>query len=70
MVAYSISEDLPKEIPRALKNIGNTICRTPIILGLGEMEKVFENLSAMPPGRPDLGEINTIPMKYGLEFLH
>ncbi len=46
---------LPKEIPHAFKNIGNTIGRTLLVLVPGGMEKVFEDLSAMLPGLPDLG---------------
>jgi len=53
---------LPKEIPHAFKNIGNTIGKTLLILVPGGIEKVFEDLSAMPPGPADLGKINTITM--------
>jgi len=60
---------LPKEIPHACKNIGNTTGRTLVVLVPGGMEKVFEDLSAMPPGPPDIGKINAITMKYGVEFL-
>jgi hypothetical protein len=60
---------LPKEIPHAFKNTGNTTGRTLVVLVPGELEKVFEDLSAMPPGPPDLGKINAIMMKYGVEFL-
>ncbi len=60
---------LPREIPHAFKNTGNTIGKTLIVLVPGGMEKVFEDLSAMPPGPPNLGKINAITMKYGVEFL-
>jgi quercetin dioxygenase-like cupin family protein len=60
---------LPKEIPHGFKNTGNATGRALIVLVPGGMEKVFEDLSAMPPGPPDLGKINAITMKYGVEFL-
>ena len=60
---------LPKEIPHAFKNIGNTTGKTLVVLVPGGMEKVFEDLDAMPPGPPDIGKINAITMKYGVEFL-
>jgi quercetin dioxygenase-like cupin family protein len=60
---------LPKEIPHAFKNAGNSTGRTLVVLVPGGMEKVFEDLSAMPPGPPDLGKINAVTMKYGVEFL-
>jgi hypothetical protein len=60
---------LPKEIPHAFKNTGNTTGRTLMVLVPGGLEKVFEDLSAMPPGPPDLGKINAITTKYGVEFL-
>jgi quercetin dioxygenase-like cupin family protein len=60
---------LPRGIPHAFRNTGNTAGRTLMVLVPGGMEKVFEELSAMPPGPPDLGKINAITMKYGVEFL-
>jgi quercetin dioxygenase-like cupin family protein len=60
---------MPKEIPHAFKNAGNTTGKTLVVLVPGGMEKVFEDLSAMPPGPPDIGKINAITMKYGVEFL-
>ncbi len=60
---------LPKDIPHSLKNIGNTTGKTLIVLVPGGMEKVFEDIDAMPPGPPDIGKINAILMKYGVEFL-
>jgi quercetin dioxygenase-like cupin family protein len=60
---------LPREIPHAFKNAGSTTGKALIVLVPGGMEKVFEELSAMPPGQPDLGKINAITMKYGVEFL-
>lgn len=60
---------LPKDIPHAFRNAGNTTGRSLVVLVPGGMEKVFEDLSAMPPGPPDLGKINAITMKYGVEFL-
>lgn len=60
---------LPKDIPHAFRNAGSTTGRSVVILVPGGMEKVFEDLSAMPPGPPDLGKINAITMKYGVEFL-
>ncbi len=60
---------LPKAIPHALKNIGNTTGKTLIVLVPGGMEKVFEDISAMPPGPPDIEKINAITMKYGVKFL-
>jgi len=60
---------LPREIPHAFKNTGNSTGKTLVILVPGGMEKVFEDISAMPPGPPDIGKINAITMKYGVEFL-
>jgi quercetin dioxygenase-like cupin family protein len=60
---------LPKDIPHAFRNVGNTAGRSLVVLVPGGMEKVFEDLSAMPPGPSDLGKINAITMKYGVEFL-
>jgi quercetin dioxygenase-like cupin family protein len=60
---------LPKDVPHAFRNAGDTVGRTLIVLMPGGMEKVFEDLSVMPPGPPDLGKINAITMKYGVEFL-
>jgi len=60
---------LPKEIPHGFRNTGNTIGKTLLVLVPGGMEKVFEDISAMPPGPPDIGKINAITAKYGVEFL-
>jgi mannose-6-phosphate isomerase-like protein (cupin superfamily) len=60
---------LPREIPHAFKNTGNITGKTLVVLVPGGMEKVFEEISAMPPGPPDIGKINAITMKYGVEFL-
>jgi quercetin dioxygenase-like cupin family protein len=60
---------LPKEVPHAFRNAGNTTGRSLVILVPGGMEKVFEELGAMPPGQPDIGKVNAITMKYGVEFL-
>ena len=60
---------LPREIPHAFKNTGNTTGRTLVVLVPGGMEKVFEEISAMPPGPPDIENVNAITMKYGVKFL-
>jgi len=60
---------LPREVPHAFKNTGNTIGKTLVVLVPGGMEKVFEDISAMPPGPPDIGKVNAITTKYGVEFL-
>jgi len=60
---------LPREAPHAFKNTGNTIGKTLVVLVPGGMEKVFEDISAMPPGPPDIGKVNAITTKYGVEFL-
>ena len=61
---------LPKDIPHAFRNIGNTLGKTLVILVPGGMEKVFEDINAMPPGPPpDIGKINAITMRYGVKFL-
>jgi mannose-6-phosphate isomerase-like protein (cupin superfamily) len=60
---------LPKEIPHAFRNIGNTIGKTLVILVPGGMEKVFDDISAMPPGPPDIGKINAVTMRYGVKFV-
>src|SRR2546425_301642 len=58
---------LPRGIPHAFKNTGNTAGKTLVVLVPGGMEKVFEDLSEMPPGPPDIAKINAITMKYGVE---
>ena len=60
---------LPKDVPHGFRNIGSTPGRSLLILVPGGMEKVFEEISAMPPGPPDLDKINAITRKYGVEFL-
>jgi quercetin dioxygenase-like cupin family protein len=60
---------LPREIPHAFKNMGNTTGKTLVVLVPGGMEKVWEEISVMPPGPPDIRKINAITMKYGVEFL-
>jgi len=60
---------LPREIPHAFKNTGNTPGKTLLILRPGGMEKVFGDISLMPQGPPDLEKINAITKKYGVEFL-
>jgi quercetin dioxygenase-like cupin family protein len=60
---------LPKEIPHGFRNTGNTTGKTLLVLVPGGMEKVFEDISAMPPGPPDIGKINAITAKYGVKFL-
>ena len=60
---------LPKEIPHGFRNTGNTTGKTLVVLVSGGMEKVFEDIGAMPPGPPDIGKINVITAKYGVEFL-
>ncbi|HKM75014.1 MAG TPA: hypothetical protein VJZ32_01190 [Candidatus Bathyarchaeia archaeon] len=60
---------LPRDIPHAYKNTGNTAGRTLVFLIPGGMEKVFEEINSMPPGPPDLEKINAITKKYGVEFL-
>jgi quercetin dioxygenase-like cupin family protein len=60
---------LPKEIPHGFRNTGNSTGKTLMVLVPGGLEKVFEELSTMSPGPPDLGKINAITMKYGVKFL-
>lgn len=60
---------LPKEIPHALKNTGNALGKTLLILIPGGTEKAFEELDMLPRGPPDLEKINAITRKYGVEFL-
>jgi mannose-6-phosphate isomerase-like protein (cupin superfamily) len=60
---------LPKEIPHAYKNTGNVLGKTLLVLIPGGTEKAFEEISILPSGPPDLEKINTITMKYGVEFL-
>jgi mannose-6-phosphate isomerase-like protein (cupin superfamily) len=60
---------LPRDIPHAFKNTGNTPGKTLLFLIPGGTEKAFEEVSRMPPGPPDIGKVNTISMKYGVEFL-
>jgi mannose-6-phosphate isomerase-like protein (cupin superfamily) len=60
---------LPKDIPHAFRNIGNIIGKTLVIVVPGGMEKIFDDISAMPPGPPDIGKINAITMRYGVKFL-
>ncbi|MGO9646076.1 MAG: cupin domain-containing protein [Candidatus Bathyarchaeia archaeon] len=60
---------LPRDIPHAFKNTGTTAGKFLVLLVPGVMEKVFEELSLMPPGPPSLEKINQITIKYGVEFL-
>ncbi|MDQ6862554.1 MAG: cupin domain-containing protein [Thermoproteota archaeon] len=60
---------LPREIPHAFKNTGNALGKTLLVLVPGGTEKAFEELSKLPPGPPDLENINAITKKYGVEFL-
>ena len=60
---------LPRDIPHAFKNAGTTTGKFLIFLVPGGMEKVFEEISLMPPGPPSIEETNQITMKYGVEFL-
>ncbi len=58
-----------KDIPNAFRNAGNTTGKTLLILVPGGMEKVFDDISAMPHVPPDIEKINTITMRYGVKFL-
>ncbi len=60
---------LPRKIPHAFRNIGNSPGKTLIILVPGGMEKVFEEISRLPPGPPDIEKVNSITSKYGVNFL-
>lgn len=60
---------LPKNIPHSFKNTGNTSGKTLLILIPGGTEKAFEELDKLPPGPPNLENINAITKKYGVEFL-
>ena len=60
---------LPREIPHSLKNTGNALGKTLLVLIPGGTEKAFEEISMLPSGPPDLEKINAITMKYGVEFL-
>jgi mannose-6-phosphate isomerase-like protein (cupin superfamily) len=60
---------LPREIPHAFKNTGKALGKTLLVLIPGGTEKAFGELSKLPPGPPDLENINAITKKYGVEFL-
>ena len=60
---------LPREIPHGFKNIGDTVGRTLLVLVPGGMERVFEDISAMPPGPPDIAKVNAVTARYGVRFL-
>ena len=60
---------LPKEISHAFKNTGSALGKTLLILVLGGMEKLFEEINMLTCGPPDLENINAITKNYGVEFL-
>jgi mannose-6-phosphate isomerase-like protein (cupin superfamily) len=45
---------MPKDIPHAFRNIGNTPGKTLVVSVPGGMENVFEEISAMPQARQTL----------------
>lgn len=64
-----VTVHLPRNIPHAFKNTGTTAGKILVFLVPGGMEKVWEELSLMPPGPPSVEKVNKITMKYGVEFL-
>ena len=59
----------PRGIPHSWKVIGNQKARAMLSIFPAGLEKMFEELSQLPPGPPDLEKVGEICGKYNLRFV-
>lgn len=59
----------PKGIPHSWKVVGNQNARTMLSIFPAGLENMFEELSELPAGQPDLEKVGEICGKYNLKFV-
>ena len=59
----------PKGIPHSWRVVGNEKARAMLSIFPAGLEKMFEELSQLPPGPPDLQKVGEICAKYKLRFV-
>jgi quercetin dioxygenase-like cupin family protein len=62
------SASLPRGIPHAWKAVGTEDVKFILVTTPSGMEDMFRELSALPPGPPDMPMIVSICRRYGIEF--
>ncbi|GGG36592.1 hypothetical protein GCM10011414_02440 [Croceivirga lutea] len=59
----------PKNIPHSWKVVGEIPCKTILSAFPSGIELMFEELGALPPGKPDFPKVAAICNRYGISFL-
>jgi len=60
---------LPRRVPHAFKVVGQTEARVLVLLSPSGLERMFRELSQLPPGPPDMAKVVGICARYGVRFL-
>jgi quercetin dioxygenase-like cupin family protein len=60
---------LPRRVPHAFKVVGQTEARVLVLLSPSGLERMFRELSQLPPGPPDMARVVAICARYGVRFL-
>ena len=59
----------PKNIPHSWKVVGDKPCKTILSAFPSGIELMFEEIGALPPGKPDFTKVTAICERYGISFL-
>jgi quercetin dioxygenase-like cupin family protein len=59
----------PKNIPHSWRVVGDKDAEMSVSVFPAGMEFMFEELNALPPGRPDFKKVSDISAKYGIQFV-
>lgn len=60
---------LPRMIPHAFRVVGDQKAKAVVTIMPSGIEHMFETLSALPPGMPDLEKVAAICNDYGISFV-
>ncbi|MFT3794786.1 cupin domain-containing protein [Flavobacterium sp.] len=60
---------LPRRIPHAFRVVGTQKARASVTIIPSGIEEMFEALSELPPGQPDLEKVSDICQSYGISFV-
>ncbi|HZU34567.1 MAG TPA: cupin domain-containing protein [Gemmataceae bacterium] len=60
---------LPRGAPHGFTNMGTTVGRVLFTISPAHLCPMFEELSRLPAGPPDLAQVQAICQRYGIRFL-
>ena len=59
----------PKNIPHSWRVVGDKAAEMTVSVSPAGMEYMFEELNALPPGKPDFKKVSDISAKFGIQFV-